>query len=94
MKPKQLLYIVIYIILLNGLLQQYLIKNQYLPFISDIIIFLLAFMQPNFKGIRKIIGTPIVTTLSILLIFSTIIAFIYFVGITYDYTIFFIFHLD
>lgn len=76
MKPKQLLYIVIYIVLLSGLLQQYLIKNQYLPFISDIIIFLLAFMQPNLKGIRKIIGTPIVTILSILLIFSTIIAFI------------------
>lgn len=76
MKPKQFLYIVIYVILLNGIFQQYLIKSQYLPFISDVIIFLLAFMQPNFKGIKRLIGTSIVTILSILLIYSTIIAFI------------------
>ncbi len=79
MKPKQLLYIVIYTILLNGLLQLYLIKTPYLPFISDIIIFSLTFMRPNFKGIRNTIGTPIITILSTLLIFSTIIAFINFI---------------
>ena len=76
MKPKQALYIVIYVILLNGVFQQYLVKNQYLPFISDVIIFLLAFTQPNFKDIKRLIGTSIVTILSILLIYSTIIAFI------------------
>lgn len=76
MKPKQLLYIVIYVILLNGIFQQYLVKNQYLPFISDVIIFLLTFTRPNFKGIKRLIGTSIVTILSILLICSTIIAFI------------------
>lgn len=76
MKPKLLLYIAIYIILLNGLFQQYLINNQYISFTSDIIIFLLAIIHPNFKSIRKTIGTPLVIILSILLIFSTITAVI------------------
>ena len=80
MKPKLLLYIVIYTILLNGFFQQYLIKSQYLPFISDIIIFILAFTRISsnyiFKEIRNITGKSIIFLISILLIFSTAIALV------------------
>ena len=78
MNPKRLLYIVLYIILLNGLVRRYVISNQYVPLLADALLFLLAFAQlpNNFRDIKRAIGTPVVALFSILLLGSTAVAVI------------------
>ena len=77
MKKKKILYIVLYLVLLNGFIQTYLLKNEFVPLVSDILLFYLAFTtKNNIRAVGNAVSTIVVVLFSILLLGSTAISII------------------
>lgn len=78
MNPKKVLFFVLYWILINGFIQSFIIKNEFIPFLSDILIFYLAFTKSSIKlnGAAKTVGPFIIRLFAVLLIGSCIVSFI------------------
>lgn len=75
MKIKKLLFLVLYLILLNGFIQTYLIKSEYLPLLSDVILFYIAFSNKNnILDVSRAVGSWVVRLFAILLVGSTAIS--------------------
>lgn len=76
MNPHKILYIIIYTILLNGFIQQYIFKSEFVPLIPDVLLFILAFLKlpNNLKQIKHSVGNTIIVTFFILLVYGTIVA--------------------
>ena len=75
MKIKKLLFLVLYLILLNGFIQTYLIKSEYLPLLSDVILFYIAFStKNNILDVSRAVGSWVVRLFAILLVGSTAIS--------------------
>lgn len=72
MESKKLLYVVIYLIFINGLIQTYVIKNELVPLLSDFLLFYLALTNKNnIKGVMHAVGTWVVSLFVVLLVGGT-----------------------
>ena len=78
MNPKKILFFILYWILISGIIQSFIIRNEFIPFISDLLVFYLAFTKmPNkLNDVVKIVSPLIVHLFAILLIGSSIISFL------------------
>lgn len=77
MKAKKILYIILYLVLLNGVIQTYLFKSEFVPIISDILLFYLAFSRKHdIKAVSRAVGVWVVRLFAILLVGSTVIAIV------------------
>ena len=77
MKKKTILYLVLYLVLLNGFIQTYLFKSEFVPLVSDILLFYLAFTtKNNVRAVGNAVSTFVVTLFAILLLGSTAISII------------------
>lgn len=75
MEIKKLLFFVLYLILLNGFIQSYLIKSEYIPLLSDVILFYIAFStKNNILDVSRAVGPWVVRLFAILLVGSTAIS--------------------
>lgn len=75
MEIKKLLFFVLYLILLNGFIQTYLIKSEYISLLSDVILFYIAFStKNNILDISIAVGPWVVRLFAILLVGSTAIS--------------------
>lgn len=75
MKAKKILYIILYLVLLNGVIQTYLFKSEFVPIISDILLFYLAFSQKHdIKAVSRAVGSWVVRLFAVLLVGSTAIS--------------------
>lgn len=76
MKPKKILYFVLYWILITGFIQSFIIRNEFIPFLSDILIFYLAFTKSskNLNEVAKTIGPVIIKLFAVLLIGSSFVS--------------------
>lgn len=78
MNPKKILFFILYWILISGVIQSFIIRNEFIPFITDLLVFYLAFtkMPNNLNDVVKIVSPLIVHLFAILLIGSSIISFL------------------
>ena len=77
MTKKKLLYVVLYLILLNGFIQTYLIKSEFIPVIADVLVFYVAFtVRNNLSAVTRVVGSFVVTSYVLLLVGSTGVAFV------------------
>ena len=77
MKNKNLFYIVIYLILVNGLIQTYIVKNELVPFVSDILVLYLSITNKvNINRIKHAVGSWVIGLFIMLLVGSTIVGLI------------------
>lgn len=75
MKIKSLLFLVLYLIFLNGFIQTYLIKSEYIPLLSDVILFCIAFnTKNNILDVSRAVGHWVVRLFAVLLVGSTAIS--------------------
>ena len=75
MEIKKLLFFVLYLILLNGFIQSYLIKSEYIPLLSDVILFYIAFStKNNILDVSRAVGPWVVRLFAVLLVGSTAIS--------------------
>lgn len=75
MTKKKILYVVLYLILLNGLIQTYLLKSEFIPAIADVLIFYVAFtVRNNLRAVNRMVGSFVVALYVLLLVGSTVVA--------------------
>ncbi len=78
MKPKQILYFLLYWFLYSGLIKTYLFDNLLFVILPDLLLFYLAIdKKANYvRQVRKAVGSWIVVLFSVLLVGSTAVAFL------------------
>lgn len=78
MRPKQILYFLLYWFLYSGLIKTYLFNNLLFVILPDLILFFLAIdKKANYlRQVKKVVGSWVISIFYILLIGSTIIAFL------------------
>ena len=81
---RKILWFILYWITYSGLIGRYLIQNELLGFIPDVLIFFLYFWRPkglNYKSASRFWGKPISYTIGVFFAFSIIGGLINFVPI-------------
>lgn len=78
MNPKKVLYFVLYWTLISGFIQSFIIRNEFIPLLSDMLIFYLAFTKSsnNLTDVSKTVGSFIIKLFAVLLIGSIMVSFI------------------